>query len=652
MISRNPFRVRATEYIEGEWNFISLFGLGALDIFDKEDMWTKIQIIRSARGGGKTSLLRIFSPKSLNEIYSSHNNDRNIEALYKKLQSFNVLSDEKGIQVLGIYLSLFGNYPILNQLGFSEKKQTKLFYSLLICRIIIATLRSICELKKLEFPDSLEQIKIKHPLDPNIPKFIKLPCTGRELYEWAASTEQKISSIIEDDSEDDRQLGGHECLTALHIIKAKNIFYNGEPVAEQTLLMLDDVDKLTSKQRTELSDTLTNLRVPIGLWIAERLEALRPEELLSPVGTWNREYGTPIMLETFWRRNPKKFEALLSDISNKRASWQPRYNIASFEYHLQNNLKDKWDAKFHSAIDKESNKIKTKFGHETKYRFWFDLCETSESNPSQLAEKWRILEILIERDMKKRQRSLFEDEDLTDENFKERISTKENEVSRYYIRTKYNIPYYFGFSYLVKLASSNVQQFLELSSTLFDDMISTISSETSPSIPADRQEHLLEKKIFEKWEEINQSIPNAQYVIPFLNNIAKFCFTETNLPNSPYTSVTGIAISSEDLKKLRTTQFPESNKKYKILADVLTTCFAHNLLEPLPGSKQGKKGTTHLVMYLNRLLCFRFQLPIPHGGWREQDLDTLCDFVEDTFKSKRKIHPDIGQQRLIEMKGK
>ena len=44
MISRNPFRVRATEYLEGEWNFISLFGLEALDIFDKEDMWTKIQI--------------------------------------------------------------------------------------------------------------------------------------------------------------------------------------------------------------------------------------------------------------------------------------------------------------------------------------------------------------------------------------------------------------------------------------------------------------------------------------------------------------------------------------------------------------------------------------------------------------------------------
>ena len=652
MISRNPFRVRATEYLEGEWNFISLFGLGALDVFDQKDMWTKIQIIRSARGGGKTSLLRIFSPKSLNEIFASHSNDKNIKALYKKLKSFNVFSDEKGTQVLGVYLSLFGNYPILNQLGFSEKKQTKLFYSLLMCRIIIATLRSICELKKVEFPEALKDIKIKHPSEHNIPNFIKLPCTGEELYKWAANTEQKILGVIEDDSDDDSQLGGHECLTALHIIKAKNIFYKDEPIAQQTLLMLDDVDKLTSKQRTELSNTLTNLRIPIGLWIAERLEALRPEELLSPIGTWDREYGTPIMLETFWRRNPKKFEALLSDISDKRASWQPRYNINSFEHHLQNNLKDEWDEKFCSAINNESKKLKTKFGHESKYRFWFDRCENFESNQSAIAEEWRKLEILIERDMKKKQSPLFEDEALTYEDFQDKISTKENEITRYYIRTKYNIPYYFGFPYLVKLASSNVQQFLELSSTLFDDMIATISSESSPNIPADRQEYLLGKKVFEKWEEIKQSIPNASYVIPFLNNIAKFCFTETNLPNSPYTSVTGIAISSEDLKKLQKQEFLETNPKYKKLSEVLTTCFAHNLLEPHPGSKQGKKGTTHLVMYLNRFLCFRFQLPIPHGGWREQTLDTLCSFVEDTFKSKRKIQPDIGQQRLIEMEKK
>ena len=649
MISRNPFRVKATEYLEGDWNFISLFGLGALDVFNNGDILGKIQIIRSARGGGKTSLLRIFSPKSLLEISRNHNNLQNISALHNKLKSLDIFSNENKIRVLGIYLSLFGNYPIINQLGFSDAKQNKLFYSLLVCRIIVATLRSVCELKNLDFPKSLHDIKIKHPAEPNIPNFITLPCTGNDLYEWAKLTEQKIFDIIEEDSDDDHELGRHECLSALHIIKAKNIIYDNEPVAEQTLLMLDDVDKITSKQRKDLADTLTNLRIPIGLWIAERLEALRPEEILSPIGTPNREYDSPIMLETFWRDNPTKFKALLSDISDKRASWQPKYNIESFEHNLQNTLTDTWDEKIKDAINTESEKLTAKFENEKIYKHWFDRCKNLESTPLEIAEEWRKLEILIERNMKKKQRLLFEDEILSYDDFTDNISVKENEVARYYIRIKYHIPYYFGFPYLVKLASSNIEQFLELAGTLFDHMIATISSEMNSNIDANKQQYLLDKKAFKKWEEFSQSIPNTNYVIPFLNNIAKLCYTETNLPNSPYGCVTGISISSNDLKKLQTKAFLESNPKYKILSEVLTTCFAYNLLEPIPNAKQGKKGTTHLVMYLNRLLCFRFQLGIPYGGWREQTLDTLCDFIKDNFKSKRYVELDIGQQRLIEM---
>ena len=83
-------------------------------------------------GVGKTSLFRIFSPKSLNEIHATRNNNKHVNKLYEKLKSFNVFSNKNEIRVLGIYLSLFGNYPILNQLEFSKKKQNKLFYSLLI----------------------------------------------------------------------------------------------------------------------------------------------------------------------------------------------------------------------------------------------------------------------------------------------------------------------------------------------------------------------------------------------------------------------------------------------------------------------------------------------------------------------------------------
>lgn len=644
MVSRNPFRVRASEHIEEEVNFLSLFGLNALEIFDGREIWSKIQIIRSARGGGKTSILRIFSPRSLNEIFESRHNDK-IKDLYKKLKYLDVYADDSGPKVLGVNLSLFGNYQVLHQLGFESQKELKYFYALISSRIILATLRSIAELKKLDFPKNLNEFEFKNPSDPNLPNSIRLPCSGKELFDWASTVEQKISNIVEEDSSDEDGLGGFESLSVLHIIRANNIQFDGKPIAERTLLMLDDVDKLTEGQRESLTDTLVNLRVPIGIWLAERLEALRPEELLSQSGTWGREYDTPIILEKFWRDNDKKFESLLSDIADKRASWHRQYNITSFDRTLDDFLENQWDKNFNDAIEAESKRLISKYGTEKKYRLWFDKCENSIESPTTTAENWRILEILIERDVAKKQKTLFDDAP-SEEEFK--VSTKEKEVAEYFIHAKYGIPYYYGFNKLVKLASSNIQQFLDLSSDLFDEIISAKSfNERTPRISASRQEDILSKAAGRRWDEITISIPNSKYVIPFLNSIANFCFAETNFPAASYGAVTGIAISRRDLDILRDPKVIDSNSRYKILSEVLATCFAHNLLEPLPDSKQGEKGTTHLVMYLNRLLCFWYRLPLNYGGWREQTLDTLCSFHENKFRPKRQSTLDFSKQRIL-----
>lgn len=645
MVSRNPFRVRASEYLEEETSFLSLFGLNSLDIFNDREIWSKIQILRSARGGGKTSILRIFAPTSLNEIYESHYDD-NIKNLYEKLKELDVYSDEGEIKVLGVNLSLFGNYRVLHQLGFDFQKELKLFYALICSRIILATLRSLTELKKLEFPKNLNEFEFAKPLEPNLPNSIPLPCSGKELFDWASDIEQKISNILEEDSNKEFGLGGFESLSILHVIRAKNIQFHGKPIAERTLLMLDDVDKLTFEQRSSLTDTLVNLRIPIGIWLAERLEALRPEELLSQSGTQGREYDVPITLERFWRENYKKFEELLSDISDKRASWHKKYNISSFERQLEDFLDDKWNPNFKTAIDTESKRLSSKYGKETKYRMWFDKCENSEDELDVKAEGWRTLEILIERDMTKKQKTLFENETPSYDEFK--VSNKEKEVAEYYVRTKYDIPYYYGFSKLVKLASSNIQQFLDLSSDLFDEMISSKSFELTTRISPSRQEEILSKAASRRWDEIAISIPNSKYVIPFLNSIARFCFAETNIPTASYGAVTGIAISRHDLEVLKNSQVLGSNPRYKILSEVLSTCFAHNILEPFADSKQGQKGTTHLVMYLNRLLCFWYNLPLNYGGWREQTLETMCSFYENKFKPKRQITLDFSKQRLLE----
>ena len=627
MLSRNPFRVRATEYVEGDWNFVSLFGLNALDVFDVNNMWTNIQIIRSARGGGKTSILRIFSPRSLNEIYTLRNST-NIKKLYNKLKDLGALSEE-GPQILGVYLSLFGNYSILEQLDINYYKQKKLFSSLLMCRVIMATLRSVCELKKLEFPDALKHITIKHHLEPNVPNFIGLPCSGADLYGWAEAMEQTISSIIDDELDDYAGLGMHENLAALHVIKAGNILYKGEAVAEKTLLMLDDVDRLTPSQRSALASTLASLRITIGLWMAGRLEGVRSEDLLTPDGTPGRECGKPIVLETFWRDHSTKFENLLMDISDKRARSRQLYNIQSFADSLQNDLGNDWDDTFRDAARIEAKRVIEKYGYSQKYKIWIDHCKSLTLAPHLQAEMWRKLEIIINRDERKIQKRLFENEPREFEEFDSKITPGITNTARYYIRTKYTIPYYFGFKELVKLSSSNIEQFLELASNLFDDMISASYTRLATRIRPERQETILVKKAFDKWNEIEQSIPHSQYVIPFIKNVARLCLSATNTPRASYDGVTGIAISSEDLRKIRSNDFRRLNKKYQVLYDVLATCIAHNLFDIMPETKQGKKGTIRFVMYLNRLLCFRFGLPLHYGGWRKQHLNTLCNFLKE-----------------------
>ena len=632
--------MRATEYIEEDWNFVSLFGLDALDVVDAESMWTNMQVIQSARGGGKTSILRIFSPKSLREIYASRNST-DIKNLYARLDDLGTFS-EQGPQILGVYLSLFGNYSILEQLEIGKNKQKKLFTSLIMCRVIMATLRSVCELKELKFPESLKRISVKHPADPNVPNFVKFPCSGKDLYTWAVSAERKIFAIIDDESDDYSGLGMHENLVALHVIKAENIFYNGEPIAKKTLLMLDDLDRLTPSQRVSLSMTLAGLRIPIGLWMAVRLEGLRGDELLSPDGTAGRECNTPIILEKFWRARPAKFESLLKDISEKRA--RLRANNISFPANLQDHLESDWDQEFECAISKESQRVTEKFGHIPKYKTWIESCKNKTGTFSKRAEEWKKVEIIIERDKRKTQKRLFEEEPLEYKEFESNVTSGVTNISKYYIRRKYKIPYYFGFSELVKLSSSNIEQFLELSSSLFDDMISALYTLKDKRIKPKRQEYILRREAFDKWKEIERTIPHAQYVIPFLRNVAGFCIAATNAPRASYNSVTGISISTRDLKKLSSDALRNSNKNYQILYDVLATCIAHNLLEIMPETKQGQKGTRHFLMYMNRLLCLRFELPLYYGGWGEPKISTLCNFIDgdkNVIKTQKFI--DMGE---------
>jgi len=637
---RNPFRMRASEHIESDDTFLRLFGPGVLDLLQREGTWDRVQIFRSAPGGGKTSLFRLFTPPSLLTLYDFRASEE-YKDLYHRLKNFDVISEE-GPKVLGILLSCARNYAALEDLNFDRGQKDRLFYSLLNSRIVLATLRAALALEKLTYPNDLSKLKILRPdgLDATM---IPVPCTGKELHDWASNLERNVCGTIDSFASPlvDSFLA-FDTLYCLSLLRSDCIQFNGYPLAGRTLLMLDDVHKLTSTQRKNLLGALFDFKLPIGIWLAERLEALTLQELLGSGGTPGREYNEPIVLEEFWRPegNSKRFEQTTANIADRRARLNPDVQVGPFEGCLQSSLDStEWQEKYSAIIQTVSTRIREKTHSTKRYDRWLSTCESTEGTPRERAVRWRALEIRIERDIRKSQRQLV-DSPLPEEQLDVKFESTIKEAAELFLSKEFQLPYYFGFSRLAKLASSNIEQFLELASDLFEEFISSklLLRQTVVSLSPNRQEDILKKVAKHRWEELLRSVPNGRDVIRLLEAIHQLSSWETEKSNAPYApGVTGIAISMAERSRLIDPNTQKVRPDYVRLAKILSTCISNNLLEASLDRSQGQKGgKTWMILYLNRLLCLQFGLPIQYGGWRPVSLNELCRYIDQGFRLPRR----------------
>ncbi|MBN3951970.1 MAG: hypothetical protein HWQ38_38100 [Nostoc sp. NMS7] len=83
--SRNPFRMRASEQSESDDNFVRLFSSRVLDILgdSTEGLFDRLRIFISAPGGGKTSLLRLFTPNALLTIRTIRERSNDTKDLFQ-----------------------------------------------------------------------------------------------------------------------------------------------------------------------------------------------------------------------------------------------------------------------------------------------------------------------------------------------------------------------------------------------------------------------------------------------------------------------------------------------------------------------------------------------------------------------------------------
>ena len=631
---RNPFELLACERIASDDTFVRLFGPRALDVLPHDNLWDRFQVFRSAPGGGKTSLFRLFTPESLLTIHAQRTQDFGKE-LYGRLRQMDVLSD-RGPALLGVLVSFSRNdYATLEHLELDGGRRKRLLLALLNSRIVLGLIRGALILKGARHPDDTSLLSLNRGLPEREGSQIGATTSGESLFRWASDLERQIcraTSSFAPASES--TLEQHDSLFALEIARPSNIQCAGEKIASRVLIMLDDLQGLSHEQREFLLDILLRTRLPmdteesVSIWASERLEALGVDELLSSGALRGRDYGNIVNLEECWRgRSSRAFERVVVDVADRRVRLAEDVDLGSFAGQLAPSLDGtQWSQRFEEITSILATHIRQSNRGTGRYDALVEERAAVIGTPRERAIAWRVLEILIQRDKRSRQRTLFALGDEPDDS-----SVKA--AAELFLAKEFKLPYYFGMSSLANLASANIEQFIWLASDLFEESLSAALLRRPTSLKPEEQERILQMTVARRWEDLPYSIPHGREVREFLSTLGTFAASVTYQPNAPYApGVTGIGVAIADREKLRGAA-SSKDSELTWLARILGIAVANNLLLV---TDTRCKGRDWIVFYLNRMLCIHFGLPLQYGGWREKSLRELVDWLPREFAPKRR----------------
>ena len=620
---RNPFRLRAAQKAVSDEEFVRLFGAGALDLMDDiVDPWSGVVFLRSAPGGGKTSFLRLLTPRPL-RIASEMGDDENGRPTYDALLKHKAIG-RRGPNILGVFCAFTNEYRDLEDIDIAGG----MFRALLNARIVMATVRALLERSNRAYPDALATIKATWV--PDTDTTIPPAATGEYLFEWGSEIERTFYDQL--DALDDAGHGrvGHIRLDALKWF-SKACFEDDHGLVEtRRVLLLDDLQFLAEGQRRSLTQMLLQARANCGIWVAERMEALSHQELLGEGALEKRDYEGFIQLEEKWSRRLPAYGKFVGQIAELRARRAESFNDRDF-FALIAERDDNaaWRDRFEMAAALVRNRVEQLVGRQKhRYDQWMLDTQEASGDAYEKAVHWRATQILVERDLSRSQGTLgFEV--LTANDFKDRSSSAVMHAAELFLRKEIGAPIYFGKSTLADASSTNVDQYIDVAGDLFEEISASIAGPrtSTPSLTADRQHALIKAAAERRWSDMPRRLPQGYDARRLLEAAATFCQQQTYRATAPYApGVTGFAITMTDRAYLIDDTYQKPTVYVK-LRNVLATLLAHNLLTPRLDHKN--KGQRFVVFYLNRLICVRFDLPLGYGGWREKTLRDLLLWLEN-----------------------
>lgn len=631
----NPFSSGAAEQLRDANQFATAFGAGALDMLPPDKIWDRLVILRSSPGAGKTSLMRLFTPDHLDWVRRR----MKAEPVYEQLLGLKAF-DGLGVRKLGLHIDLDLDYRALLDLPFGEDFSRKVFFRLLDVRILLGIVRLALQVNGLTIETGASSVRFVPSSSGGRAEILldRMHGPGGDgVLAYARETEAQIMGLLDavHGSELDDPPEGHSELYSLEVLSSSAITVDGVALDAQPLLMFDDGHRLDRIQRDALLGQIRRRRPTVARWYAERFEALTNQELLADVGEEGRDVELLNLdhLARVGSSDGRRFtrgrhDRVLTDIARRRAA--PALSLyASESKDFLSLLEDDPmlalnDRVQPAYVDIIRSRTELKAAGQNKYTSW--LQDALQMSAFEAAVRWRELDILIERDLD-RQPDLF-GEPLTADDFTSRTSAALREAAALSVASDASLPYYSGVNNTVKVGSHNARQFISICADLFADMLVDISLGRPPLLNLERQHRVITKASDAFWHAIPRTVPNGRDVQLFVNQIVRIFKEENAKPTVPYPpGVTGTALLMSERRLLLDDNYRATTPGADRLFGALGSAVAHNIVQA--DLNYSVKGNSYMVLYLNRLLCPRFGMPLNFGGFRERKLTVMSSWFQD-----------------------
>jgi hypothetical protein len=643
---RNPFRYRTSEQEsqQGLRRFLKTFGAGALDLLP-EEVWDRPVIIQSAPGAGKTSLLRTFSADSLREIAARRDEH---PVLHERMVDLGAIEGGE-VRLLGVRLALGREYLTINDLRLDQERAVKVFLRLLDINLVRAVVEA---LRVIVGTGAVDEVRLatEGTAAEALARIGGPEVGGMAAWSKVAYREMldQLDSVLPPPLE---EVQGHHASYAIGGLSGAEFWMEGRKLPLRPLVMFDDAQELGPHQRQALLETLANRELVLHRWLAERYQALSADEVIA--GEPPERAFTPVQIEAAARRlgekrrrgrTTKGFERLLLEIGDLRAMSALRSDADEERrfHELLDVSVEADDPRLVRAVGKLDERLEEAAAGNPRYGEWLQIAG-AEPGYSGAVQR-RLVEILITRDRARGQDTLFT-VPLSARELRERSASGLGEAAALFLRHELALPFYWGPERLARLASENIEQYINISGGIFEEMLARITLEQPHLIEPVRQDAIVTQTSEAFWREIPRRLPEGRRIQRLLLHVASLCRAETYRPTAPYPpGATATAISMRDRERLLNPAWRAENEGAEELFATLASALGHNLLRA--DLDYSVKNERWMVLYLNRLLCARFGLALGLGGIRERPVEELCAWMVHGGPAEEEVVEPGIQERL------